>query len=194
MFEKTRLTICSDPKQTPYPWYALRVQQKFEHLIQGLLCEKGYECYVPEYESVRQWSDRRKTIRLPLIPGYVFCRLEINQRLGVLMTPRVQYVVGLGKVPVAIDDEEMDAVRRVVESGRNLGAHPYLQVGDRVRVERGALAGLEGILMQVKTGARIVVSIPLLQRSISTEIEMDAISPVRTQRPNSSSTSVRLAS
>ena len=121
-------------------WFALQVHANYERRVGDLLAEKGYACYVPLLHCRRQWSDRVKELSLPLFPGYVFCELDVEQRLPVLVTPRVRGIVGAGKQPLSIPDEELAMVRTVVSSGLMSGPHPYLNVGQRVLIERGPLA------------------------------------------------------
>jgi transcription antitermination factor NusG len=159
-------------------WYALQVHANYERRVADLLVEKGYECYVPLLQCRRQWSDRVKELSLPLFPGYVFCELDVENRLPVLVTPRVRGFVGAGKQPLAIPDEELAMVRTVVSSGLMSGPHAYLNVGQRVLIERGPLAGVKGTLIELKGSARVVVSIELLQRSIAAQVETSWVRPI----------------
>jgi transcription antitermination factor NusG len=156
------------------PWYALRVRSSFESVVSRTLREKGYEEYLPVYHSRRHWSDRVKVLDLPLFPGYVFCRLDLSQRiLPVLTTPGVVRVVGAGRDPIPVSEEEIAAVKVILNSG--LGAHPwpFLAVGSTVYIERGPLAGLEGIVLNLEKQWRLVVSVSLLQRSVAVEIDRE---------------------
>jgi transcription antitermination factor NusG len=166
------------PASQRIAWFALQVHSNYERRVADLLSEKGYECYVPLLHCRRQWSDRVKELSLPLFPGYVFCELDVENRLPVLVTPRVRGIVGAGKKPLAIPDEELAMVRTVVSSGLMSGPHPYLNAGQRVLIERGPLAGVKGTLVDVKGSARVVVSIELLQRSIAAQVEMNWVRPV----------------
>jgi transcription antitermination factor NusG len=113
-----------------------------------------------------------------LFPGYVYCRLNPDDRLPVLSIPGVVGLVGFGKGPTAIPDHEIEDIRTIVGSGLLVSPWPFLKVGQVVLIERGPLAGVEGILQEVKKTFRLVVSIQLLQRSVSTEIDRDWIRPV----------------
>lgn len=157
--------------ERPLLWYAVRVKPNFEKTSASLLEGKGYEVFLPTYHSRRQWSDRLKELDLPLFPGYVFCRLEVNQRLPVLTTPGVMNIIGVGKTPMPVPEEEIAAVQTIVLSRLESQPWPFLKIGQRVRIEHGPLAGVEGILTQFKSGYRLVVSISLLQRSVATDIE-----------------------
>ena len=124
--------------------------------------------------------DRVKQVELPLFPGYLFCRFDVNSRLPILVTPGVKLIVGCGKTPVAVSEGEIGAIRNVIESGAAAEPWPFLTAGQRVRIQDGSLAGLEGILLQVKTSWRIVLSVDLLQRSVAVEVDRASVVPVST--------------
>ncbi len=161
-----------------HQWYALHVKSRFEKHVQMHLEEKGYEVFLPMYASTRQWSDRVKALSLPLFPSYVFCRFDIHSRLPILITPGVQTVIGIGKTPVAVDEAEIAAVHQMLSSGVPTQPWPYLQVGEEVRVEEGPLEGLTGIVVRTKGADRLVVSVSLLMRSVSVEIDRRWIKPI----------------
>ena len=114
-------------------------------------------------------------VHIPLFPGYLFCRFEACIRMPVLTTPGVYWIVSLGRAPAAIPDQEIEAIRQLIESGSNLEPLTYVTVGQRVRIENGPLRGTEGIVIQLKTGRRITVSVSLLQRSVAAELSPDAV-------------------
>lgn len=159
------------------PWYALRIKSNFEKTTARILSQKGYDQFLPIYQKRSRWSDRVKLVELPLFPGYLFCRFDANARLPVLVTPGVVGVVGMGKLPIAVSEEEVAAVQAVVASGLPASPWPFVEVGERVVIERGPLAGVEGILENVKNSYRFVVSVNLLQRAVATEVDSDWIRP-----------------
>ncbi|MGC4053266.1 MAG: UpxY family transcription antiterminator [Paludibaculum sp.] len=161
-----------------YPWYAVRVRSNREAVVSLHLRERGLEEFTPSYRVERQWSDRVKYIDQPLFPGYVFCRLNLNNRMPVLTVPGVVGLVGVGKQPVTIAEAEVERVRTMVRSGVAVSPWPFLKEGDPVLIERGPLAGLEGILQRLKGKLRIVVSVSLLQRSVSAEIDTSWVRPL----------------
>lgn len=114
---------------------------------------------------------------MPLFPGYLFCRFDIHNRLPVLVTAGILGVVGGTKLPSPIESSEIRAIQAAVESGLASEPWPFLRVGDRVRIERGSLAGVEGILLQVKGRHRLVLSVSLLQRSVAVDIDSAWVSP-----------------
>ena len=159
-------------------WFAVRVRSNRERVVSLYLREIGYEEYSPSFVAERQWSDRTKLVDQPLFPGYVFCKLDSTDRLPVLKAPGVVGLVGVGKTPIPIPAVEVERVRRMVTSGLPVMPWPYLHVGQQVLIERGPLAGLEGILERVKNRLRIVVSVTLLQRAVAAEIDRSWVRPV----------------
>ena len=159
-------------------WYALHVRPRFEKHVQTHLEEKGYEVFYPTYAVKRKWSDRVKLLEFPLFPGYVFSRFSVDARLPILVTPGVNQVVGAGKTPVMVDEAELLAIRRIMESGVATEPWPYLKVGETVRIESGPLEGMLGIVTRIKNSYRLVVSVSLLMRSVSVELDSKWIKPM----------------
>jgi transcription antitermination factor NusG len=151
----------------------MRYEQAVSHALQ---C-KGYEDYVPTYLHKRQWSDRTKVVNVPLFPGYVFCRFDLNHRLPILQTPAVIDIVRIGRTVVPVSEEEITSLRIAEKEGLQRRPCSYLHVGQYVRIEEGPLTGLQGILCQVKGDTRLVVSVTLLQRSVAVEIDSRWVKP-----------------
>jgi len=164
-----------------FPWFALQVRSRYEKNVASILDGNGYEWFLPTYRCRRQWSDRTKDVELALFPGYLFCRFNPQDRLPILKTPGMISIVGTAKIPTAVDETEIVALRTLVASGLPRQPWPYLQVGQRVRIEHGALTGLEGILLQHKGHDRIVLSVTLLQRSVAAEIDSTWVVPIGSQ-------------
>jgi transcription antitermination factor NusG len=160
------------------PWHAIRVRSRFEYTTSTLLHDKGFEQFLPVYRSRRRWSDRVKEVDMPLFPGYVFCRFDASAPLRVLNTPGVVHIVSAGRTPIPVDESEISALQDMCCSGLPLQPWPYLEVGRSVCVERGPLAGTEGVVIEMKGQFRLVVSISMLQRSVAAEIDRDWIRPV----------------
>ena len=181
---RTALSVISEVQvgrlglDNSFPWFALRVRSNYERVASVHLRDRGFEEFSPTYRCARQWSDRKKNVDQFLFPGYVFCRLNPDDRLPVLTIPGAVGLVMFGKGPSAIPDHEIEAVRKMIESGFLVTPWPFLQTGQTVLIERGPLAGLEGILQQIKQTYRLVVSINLLQRSVSAEIDRSWIRPL----------------
>jgi transcription antitermination factor NusG len=159
------------PASDNYLWFALQTRSRYEHFVAAMLSGKGYEPFLPVYTCRRRWSDRIKDFELPLFPGYLFCRFDPRNRLPILMTPGVIQVVGAGKTPVPVDEGEITAIQILMGSGLPGRPWAYLQVGQRVRIERGPLAGVEGTLTGFRGRYRLVMSVTLLQRSVAVEVE-----------------------
>jgi len=124
----------------------------------------------------RQWSDRIKVIEQPLFPGYLFGRFCLEDRVRVLQAPGVKQIIGIGNTPVPISDGEIENLKALISSGSLLAPWPYLYAGQRVRIARGPLAGIEGFVIRAEQGEpRIVVSVNLLQRSVAAEISRECI-------------------
>jgi len=167
-------------------WFALQVRSQHEKTVASTLREKGYEEFLPLCQIKRRWSDRVKRLEAPLFPGYVFCRFDVQKRLPILVTPGVQFIVGLGKIPFPIDNSEIAALQSIVKSGLPAQPWPFLKIGQRVRIEQGSLEGIEGILLTPKSSYRLVVSITLLQRSVAVEVDRDWVIPVSSHTQHSS--------
>ena len=160
------------------PWYGIRTKSNREKTIAAILKAKGYEQYLPTYQVRRRWTDRTMKISLPLFPGYVFCRFDARRKLPIVSTPGVVSVVGFGAEPAPIPDTEIQAIQNVLASGLAPEPCRYLQEGQRIRVQSGALEGLEGVLLKNKSEYRLVISVAMLQRSISVEIDRCSITAV----------------
>ena len=169
----------ADHPRGPHPWFALRVRSNFERVAAVHLRERGYEEFSPCYKIKRRWSDRTKTVEQFLFPGYVFSRLDPQNRLPVLTVPGVVGLVGVGKMPSPIPDHEIENIRTMVQSGLLIRPWPFLELGQRVLIEHGPLAGVEGILQEVKGKFRLVVSIGILHRSVSAEVDRNWVRPLR---------------
>lgn len=152
-------------------WYAAYTSANHEKRVAEQLVARSVEHFLPLYQSVRRWKDRKVQLQLPLFPGYVFVRLALRDRLQVLQAPGVAKLVGINGMPSALPQEEIDVLRAGLASGVRAQPHPYLRVGRRVRVKAGALAGVEGILVLRKKKARFVLSVDLIQRAMAVEID-----------------------
>ena len=132
------------------PWYAVRTKSKCETSIAAALEYKGYEQFLPLYEVTRRWSDRTVQTKLPLFPGYVFFRMEEKRHVPVLSVPGVVSIVGFGNTPAPIPDREIEAVQAVLASGLPAAPHAFVE-GQRIRMAKGLLAGLEGVVVKEKS-------------------------------------------
>ena len=159
-------------------WYAIRVRARWEKVVADALHGKGYDEFLPLYRKRSNWSDRAKEIDLPLFPGYVFFRSGLSGRPPLVTTPGVIGILSFGGRPAIISQREMDAVKAVIHSGANAGPWPYVHEGQRVRILRGPLAGVEGILVRAKSDWRVVLSVEALCRSIAVEVDREWVAPI----------------
>ena len=164
--------------ESALPWYAVRVRSNFERIVSSSLRGKGYNEYLPLYCKSSRWSDRLKNVSLPLFPGYVFCRLDIQHRLGLLTTPGVVSIVGFGGEFIPVPEEEMRSVRTIANSSLSYAPWPFLGEGQRVRIRSGVLDGIEGFVVQLKNDFRVVLSVDLLQRSVAVQVDRRCIEPL----------------
>lgn|ERR1700683_1176554 len=158
-------------------WYALYTKHQHEKSSVRLLDHKGFETLLPLYSSTRRWRDRTKIISVPLFPCYVFVRTDIARRVDILATPGVHSVVSSGGAPAAIPVHEIEAIRRAIGSGVNVEPHPVLTCGEEVKVVGGSLAGIHGKLVRKKNANRLVVSIEMLGKAASVEIDLCHVKP-----------------
>jgi len=159
-------------------WYAIQVASQKEKRVASVLTEKGYQCYLPLYSKRTAWSDRIKVTSVPLFSGYVFSRFDVRNRLPILVTPNVFAVVGNGRVPVAIPERDLNGIRVALQSGLPVEPHDCLQEGDIVRVIKGPLSGMEGSFIQYRGSCRLILSVPLIQRSVAVEIDRACVEPI----------------
>ena len=159
-------------------WFALKVRPRFEQTVVAHLRYRGYDPFLPTYVVKRKWSDRVKSLELPLFPGYLFCQLDLKSRLPILTAPGVNFIVGIGRAPEPIDEQEIESLRTIVSSGLYYEPYPYLAAGQLVQVEHGALVGVVGRVTSQKSASRLVISIDLLMRSVSTEIDRSWVKPI----------------
>jgi len=162
------------------PWYALCTRHQHEKAVAQSLVGKGFEVFLPLYRAMHRWQDRTKQLSLPLFPGYVFLRTGLDRRIQVLTTPGVFHFVSSADRPIPIERADIDSVRQLTERASRVEPHPFLKIGDWVRVKTGPLADLEGILTHWKGAFRLVLSVELLQQSAS--VEVDAASVERVAR------------
>jgi transcription antitermination factor NusG len=181
------------PDSLSHSWFALNTKFRYEDYVAKQLGGKGYETFLPVYQSRRRWSDRVKKVELPVFPGYLFCRFDAMNRLPILTTPGLIQIVGFGKTPIPVDDAEIAALQAALGGNVEREPWPYLQIGQKVRVEYGSLRGVEGILLQVKGGHRLVLSVTLLQRSVAVEVDSAWVTPTAQQTRTSSGRSVSSA-
>jgi transcription antitermination factor NusG len=178
------LTLQSTPHgaEDASGWWALYTRHRHEKAVAEMLAAKDFEVFLPLYESIRRWSDRKMLITLPLFPCYVFVRGGLHRRLDVVTTPGVHMILFHGEHVAIIPDAEIHAIRKAVEGPCRIEPHPFLKCGERVRVIRGSLEGVEGILVRKKNLCRLVLSVDMMAQSAAVEIDASDVEPVITKR------------
>jgi transcription antitermination factor NusG len=156
-------------------WCALQVRYQHEFVSSRLLQEKGYNVFVPSIAIKKRWSDRWKEIETPLFSGYVFCELRYDTAGAIISTPSVIRIIGTSKAPAFIPDAEIRAIQAAVSSGYRVQASPYLEIGATVRIMSGPLAGVEGRLTRHGNQRQLILSVQLVQRSITVEIDQCSV-------------------
>ncbi len=161
-------------------WFAVWTRSRQEKSAASLLETMDVPHFLPLKSEQRQWSDRRQEVTVPLFRGYFFVRINPleESRVKVLKTPGVVGLVGNSTGPLPIPDEQVDQIRTVLTSGVEYWTGPFLEEGDRVRVKRGALAGLEGTLLRANSQSRLSVSVDLIQHSVAVSISRDDVERV----------------
>jgi transcription antitermination factor NusG len=161
-------------------WYAVRTRSRHEKLVARQLEKQGIQAFLPVVVKVSQWSDRRKQVEEPLFSGYAFVRLKSfsSERIRVLQTQGVVNFVGVQGNAVPIPDQEIESIATLLASNVTYQERPYLHVGQRVRVVGGALDGMEGILTAENSDRSVVISIGLIQRSLSVRVAGYNVEPL----------------
>jgi transcription antitermination factor NusG len=161
-------------------WYGLQTRPRHEKIVAQRLEERGVTTFLPLVTEVHRWSDRKKSVQMPLFSCYVFAKFVPNRadRLRVLRVDGVFGLVGARGEGAPIPDQQIDAVRSLVEGQLSWSCHPFLKIGQRVRIRSGALDGLEGILVSRNGDRTLVISVDAIQRSLAVRVEGYEVEPV----------------
>ncbi len=154
-----------DPK-----WYVLFVRSNQEKRVAQHLSSRAIEYFLPAYESEHQWRDRKIKLLSPLFPGYIFVKLPFTERSRVLLVPNVVNLVGTRNAPSLISDEEIESIRLGITHGK-AKPHRYLSVGDWVVIKTGAMAGMQGILIRMQNGTRVLIRLNVISRAFAVEVD-----------------------
>jgi transcription antitermination factor NusG len=164
--------IDSHSKAGKKAWFAAYTAPRHEKFVQAQLVAKQIQSFLPLYTVVRRWRNGvRRAIQYPLLPGYVFVCLGAGERLPVLQTSGVIYLVGNGSSPLPLEDHEMQTLR-VGAQRASLIPHPFLSAGDTVCITRGPFQGVKGQVEQVGGDLTFVVTIQLIQRSFAIRVDI----------------------
>jgi transcription antitermination factor NusG len=156
-------------------WFALAVKPRFDKAVARTLDNKGFETFLPLYKKRHDYGARSREFELPLFPGYVFCRFNALMRLPIVTTPGVTHILGAGNTPAPLSETEIGSLQTAIKAQLPLQPFPFLQVGQRVRIGEGVLAGVVGIIVNIKRSVNLVLSVTLLQRSVMLEINRDQV-------------------
>jgi transcription antitermination factor NusG len=170
MLQNATMARSSDEK-----WFATTVRPQHEATVVRWFKERGLDGFSPTYPVTKQWSDRKKTLRQPLFSGYVFCRFASSDCSTVLNTPGVRSIISFGGQPAVVPDREIEQISAMIDSGRPLQPWPYLDRGKKIRIERGPLKGIEGLIVGPEDDCRIVVSVTFLKRSVSVSVDRESL-------------------
>jgi transcription termination/antitermination protein NusG len=165
----TSLTVPAD--ETKLEWFALVVKPRHEKAAEQILSHKGFETFLPLHARLHRYEGRHREYRLPLFPGYLFCRFDPEASMPVLTTPSVSRIAGAGRKPLPVDAAELGSLRIAAASPFPLTPHPYLETGSKVRIGEGPLAGVVGTVLEEKDSRRLVLSITMLQRSVAVVLD-----------------------
>ena len=157
----------------PLRWYAIHVRSRHEFQIFDRLKLKGIEAFLPTVEKLRKWKDRKKLITFPLFPGYLFVRITEDAR-NMLEVLKIRGVVNmictLPGEPAPIPDEQINTLQKLVENSEALDPYPYLTEGQNVRIIKGPMAGIDGILVEKLDKHFLVLSVDVLQQGVALTI------------------------
>lgn len=152
-------------------WYAIQVKGRRELQVSQALLTRGYEVFMPLYTVKKTWSDRNKTVKVPLLPSYTFCRFDPQVQFTIVSTPGVARVVGFGKGPTPVDDDEIASLMILASSGVRCEPHSFVRAGEEVEIVSGPLTGVKGIVVSTGRRARVVISVQLVQSSAVVEVD-----------------------
>lgn len=168
----------SSPSTAPADkaWYAVYTKHNHERKAADFLARKSTDdVFLPLYDSVRHWKDRKKSLSIPLFPGYFFLHSSLQNRIEILSTPGVFFIVESAGRACVIPQHEIEAIRAITQSELPFEPHPFLRTGEIVRICNGPLAGIKGIFLKPKNKYRVVVSIELLRKSVAIEVDLNNV-------------------
>jgi transcription antitermination factor NusG len=183
-FEMQAAEIFEPARHHAAPWWAVYTRHQHEKVVAEMLSAKGFQVFLPLYESIRRWKDRKMVLSLPLFPCYLFVRGGLDRRLQVVTTPGIHMILYRGEEVAVIPDQEIEAIQKAVEGPYSVEPHPLLKYGSRVRVIRGALEGVQGILIRKKNLCRLVLTVDMLAQSVAVEVNAWDVEPCANTGPD----------
>jgi transcription antitermination factor NusG len=159
-------------------WFTAYTAPRHEKKVAEHFQQRQIDFYLPLYSSRRRWKDGSKTIlELPLFPSYIFVHIALENRVQVLEVPGVVSLVCCGKKPVTLPDLEVENLREGLQL-RKAEPHPYLVIGERVRIRVGPLAGMKGVLLRENNNLRVVLTLTQIMRSVAVEVDRSDIEQI----------------
>jgi transcriptional antiterminator NusG len=154
-------------------WFAVRTRPRHEKTVLKQLESSDVETFLPLCTEMRSWSDRKKEVEFSLFPGYVFVRIpnSSHMRLLIFQARGVIGFVGPNHKATSIPAQQIEAIQSLLAAQVDLRPHPYLNVGQRIRIRNGALQGLEGVLVRVASDRSLIVSVDLIHKSVAIRLE-----------------------
>jgi transcription antitermination factor NusG len=167
------LSVAANAAAGLQSWYAVQTRARHERVVSRRLSETGVTTFLPTVTEIHRWSDRKKTVELPLFSCYLFVKLAPSneERMRVLQVDSVLRFVGIRGMGISIPDEQIDAVRVLVDEQLPFCSHPFLKIGQRVRIRGGAMDGVEGILTSRNGDQSLVISVDAIQRSLAVRVQ-----------------------
>jgi transcription antitermination factor NusG len=162
-------------------WYAVHVRSRHEFKVLDRLTKAGIDAFLPVVERLNKWKDRKKLVSFPLFPGYLFVHIHkiYDTMLAILKTPGVvRFISNIPGEPEPVPDDQIISLKRLVESKENLDPYPYLKEGQRVRIKKGPLKGVEGILVERHGQHILVLSVDILRQGVSIKIDASDVESV----------------
>jgi len=159
----------------PHLWFAIQTRSRHEKVVRRQLQMQHIEAFLPTMRRWSQWTDRKKEVEVPLFAGYCFARFSLGDRLSVLQSQGVVQLIGSGGRPEPILDEEIESLKKLTSSSSNYACCPYLREGQLVKVVHGPLQGVKGHLVREAKPCRLVLSISLIQRAVTIEIDASSV-------------------
>ena len=158
-------------------WFAAYTSSRHEKRVASYFADRQIESFLPLYATRHRWKNRcEMNLELPLFPNYVFVRIDPRERACVLEVPGVVSLVGFGRTLAPLSDFEIEALRSGLGQ-RKIEPHPYLVIGERVRIKCGPMAGMQGVLVRRKSNFRVVLALDVIMRCVAVEVDADDLEP-----------------
>jgi len=175
--EMTALMDKSDSRDFSANWFAAYTNSHHEKRVASQFAERQIESFLPLYPARHRWKNRcEMNLELPLFPNYVFVRINVQDRVRVLAVPGVVSLVGFKRIPAPLPDFEIETIRSSLGQ-RRIEPHPYLVIGERVRIRTGPMTGMEGVLVRKKHNFRVVLVLDVIMQCVAVEVDADDLEP-----------------